>query len=176
MDITLGRSAGLQPMFSYSKQRQFLKSRNYFFMKININYPKQNFNSVATTSIVLVIDFRFQLTTKEILEEFTYLFLFVCWVLRLLVIVLWDYVCTVKILVRHKMPKMYKSELFQLVSLSEEHQRYYSGKGIDKPARFAYRTGQPLAECYWYVHHCIKYLSDFYLFIIQSLHNRRGFR
>lgn len=70
-------------------------------MKININYPKQNFNSVATTSIVLVVVCRFQLTTKEILEQFTYLFLFVCGVLRLMAIVQWDYVCTVKIVGRH---------------------------------------------------------------------------
>lgn len=70
-------------------------------MKININYLKQNLNSVATTSIVLVVVCRFQLTTKEILEQFTYLFLFVRGVLRLMVIVQWDYVYTVKILGRH---------------------------------------------------------------------------
>lgn len=70
-------------------------------MKININYPKQNFNSVATTSIVLAVVCRFQLTTKEILEQFIYLFLFVFGVLRLMVIVQWDYVCTVKIVGRH---------------------------------------------------------------------------
>lgn len=70
-------------------------------MKININYPKKNLNSVATTSIVLVVVCRFQLTIKEILEHFTYLFLFVCGVLRLMVIVQWDCVCNSKILERH---------------------------------------------------------------------------
>lgn len=47
-------------------------------MKIKINYPKQNLNSVATTSIVLAVVCRFQLTVKKILELLDYLFIFVC--------------------------------------------------------------------------------------------------